>query len=54
VSENANDPVEQAGRVLLDALRITVGFSILAFQRVQVLRREIETELQRRFPKPQP
>ncbi len=44
----------QVGKALLDVVHIAVGFSVIAFQKAQVARRELEAEWQRRFPKPKP
>jgi hypothetical protein len=56
VPDDANDAheVDALKRQLADIVHVSVGFGILAFQKAQVLRRELETELARRFPKPKP
>jgi hypothetical protein len=51
MTEKSADPLDQAGKLLLDVLHVTVGFGVLAFQKVQVARRELEAEMERRFPK---
>lgn len=47
-------PLDELSDGLLDALRITVGFGLLTFQRIQVARREAEAAFKKRFPPPQP
>jgi hypothetical protein len=39
-------PVEQVAQTTKDVLFITIGFGVLTFQRVQVLRRELIHRLQ--------
>lgn len=48
----ADDHDNQIGKALLDVVHVAVGFSVIAFQKAQVARRELEAEWQRRFPKP--
>lgn len=52
MDDQTNDHDYQVGKVLLDVVHVAVGFSVLAFQKAQVARRELEAEWQRRFPKP--
>jgi hypothetical protein len=44
------DALDALKRQLADILHVSVGFGVLAFQKAQVLRREMETELAKRFP----
>jgi hypothetical protein len=48
------DDIDALKRQLADILHVSVGFGILAFQKAQVMRRALETELARRFPKAKP
>jgi hypothetical protein len=47
-------PLVELSDALLDALRISVGFGLLTFQRIQVARREAEAAMKKRCPPPQP
>ena len=46
-AERACDVVQTAGHLAREATYVTVGLSILTFQRAQVRRREIERSLRR-------
>ena len=52
--DQPEDPLAQASRVVLDIVHVTVGFGLLTVQKLQVARRELETEWKRRFPAPRP
>jgi hypothetical protein len=45
----ADSPFNQVTALATDALYVAVGFGILAFQRLQVQRRELEARVEKRF-----
>ena len=49
MADQPQDPLAQAANLLLDIVHVAVGFGVLAFQKAQVARRELEAELKKRF-----
>ena len=48
MAEN-DDPAAEARELLLDIVRVGVGFAILTYQKVQVVRHDLETEVKKLF-----